>query len=192
MLAALLLAILGGGALLLYLGRAPAEEVAARGLVQRLVELAVRDPAGALRLLREHPELRAARLGEDETPLHYCAVEGQADAVRFFAGAGFAIDASNRVGDTALVDAVARGDLEMTKLLLRLGADPNATSRMRGSPLRIAMERGDAALADALLGAGARADDVGRRDGTAWDALARGDSTREEMVRVLERHGVRR
>jgi hypothetical protein len=90
------------------------------------------------------------------------------------------------------VDAIVRGDLEMAKLLLRLGADPNAASRTRGSALRIAMERGNAKLADALLDAGARADAVPGPEETGWDALARGDSTREEMERVLERHGVRR
>lgn len=192
MLAALLLAILGGGALLLYLGRAPAEEAEARRRVELLVDLAVRDPAAALRLLREHPELREARCADEETPLHYCAVEGQADGVRFFAGAGFPVDAPNRFGDTALVDAVTRGDVEMTKLLLRLGADPNGASRTRGSALGIAMAMGNTKLVDLLLDAGARPEQVTDSDATAWDALARGDSTREEMARILERHGFRR
>lgn len=192
MLAALLLAILGGGALLLYLGRASADESAERKLVEQLIDLAVRDPAAALRLLRDHPALRSARCVDDETPLHYCAVEGLAEGVRFLAGAGFPVDAPNRFGDTPLVDAVARGDLEMTKLLLRLGADPNAASRTRGSVLKMALATRRPKLVEALLDAGARGEDVGGQDGTAWDALARGDSTREEMERILERHGVRR
>lgn len=162
MLFALLLALVGGIVLLLLLARAAAGEAAdGRGtdgkLVERLIDLAVRDQAAAMRLLREHPELRAARYVHDETPLHFCAIEGSTDGVRFLAGEGMPVDATNQFGDTALVDAVTLGNLEMTKLLLRLGANPDAASLTRGSVLQIAEEQGNAKMVAVLVGAGARA-----------------------------------
>jgi ankyrin repeat protein len=157
---ALLLALVGGIALLL-LARAAAREPADgkatdRRLVERLIDLAVRDQAGAMRLLREHPGLLAARYVHDETPLHFCAVEGLTEGVRFLAGEGMPVDATNQFGDTALVDAVTLGNLEMTKLLLRLGANPDAVSLTRGSVLRIAQDQGNAKLVSALRDAGAK------------------------------------
>ncbi|HSN15577.1 MAG TPA: ankyrin repeat domain-containing protein [Anaeromyxobacteraceae bacterium] len=156
MLAALLLAVVGGAALLALWWRASVEEREVDRLVRRLIDLAVRDPAEALRLLREHPELRSARTVHDATPLHFCALEGQPEGVRFFADAGVPLDAVNDLGDTALVDAVAQGNVEVAKLLLRKGADPDAVSPLRGSALGIAQGQGNAALVALLRDAGAR------------------------------------
>lgn len=190
MLAALLLALVGLPVLFLMTRIWAADSADAR-LVQRLIDLAVQDQAAARRLLREHPELLAARYVHDETPLHFCAVEGLAEGVRFLADAGVPVDAKNAYGDTALVDAVSHGSLEMTRLLLRHGADPNAVSRPRGSVLQIAAANGSAALVAALLDAGARADFVTDRGQGLWDVVPKAEPARAEVLEVLARHGVR-
>lgn len=191
MLAALLLALVGGAALFLF-GRALATEAATDGkLVQRLIELAVEDQAAARRLLLEHPELLAARYLHDETPLHFCAVEGHLQGVRFLAEAGVPVDAVNAFGDTALIDAAALGNLGVVRALLRLGANPNVASPTRGPALHAAVERGEGGVVAALLDAGARADYVTDRGETVWAAVPKATPKRDEILRVLESHGAK-
>jgi len=186
MLAALVLAVIAVG--LILLGRIWVTESGDRRRVEGLIDLAVRDQAAALRLLREHPELLQARYVHDETPLHYCAVKGLQDGVRFLARAGMPLDAPNAFGDTALVDVVTAGDLEMARLLLRLGADPNVSSRGRGSVLHIAAGRGEPALVAALLDAGARADAVTDRGERVRDAVLSSEPARTEVLKLLDAH----
>jgi ankyrin repeat protein len=190
MLAALLLALVGGGVALLLVGRAWAGPSVDKKLVRQLIELSVRDQVAAALLLREHPDLLAARTIHDETLLHYCAAEGWPEGVRFLARAGIPVDATNELGDTALVDAVALGHLEVARLLLRHGANPDAVSRTRGSVLHIAVGEGNAGLAGALLDAGARADYVTSFGETVWDAIPKNGPRRDEISKVLERRGV--
>jgi ankyrin repeat protein len=188
-----LLAIFGVAFLFLLYARASvADQGTDTKLVGQLIDLAVQDQAAALRLLREHPELLKARYLHDETPLHFCAVEGLTEGVRFFAGAGMPVDAPNAFGDTALMDAATLGNLEVVKLLLRHGADPNATSRTRESVLHDAVRHGHVEVAAALLGAGARADYVTSLGGTIWDAVASAPSRRDELLGLLDRHRIRR
>jgi ankyrin repeat protein len=192
MLVALLLVLTGGIVLLLLARASAAPPTTDRKLAQRLIELAVQDHGAATRLLREHPELLEARYVFGETSLHLCAVEGFTEGVRFLVAAGVPIDAPNEFGDTALVDAVAAGNLAMVKLLLRHGANPEAASRTRGSVLHDAVKSGYAEVAEALLGAGARTDYVTGFGETVWDAVPTKAPRREEILAVLERHGVRR
>jgi ankyrin repeat protein len=189
MLAALLLALVAVPAVLLW--RSWAADAARDAPVKRLIDLAIHDPTAAILLLRDHPELLQARYLHDETPLHYCAVEGSADAVRLLARAGMPVDAVNQYGDTALVDAVARGNLDVARLLLYHGADPNAASRRHGPALHIAVARGHAALAAALLDAGARADYVTGGGARVWDAVPKAGPGRTAVLELLETRGLR-
>jgi ankyrin repeat protein len=184
--------VLLGLVLLVFVGRAWMAESGDRALQRQLIDLALADPAAARRLLSEHPELLGARYVHDQTALHYCAAEGHPEGVRFFADAGVPVDAPNAFGDTALVDAVADGDVQMARLLLRLGADPNAPTRTRDNLLHDAAKHGRVELAAALLEAGARADYVTRAGGTVWDAIATAEARREELLKLLARHGVTR
>jgi ankyrin repeat protein len=123
------------------------------------LDAAVRDQKRALELLKEHPELADARVLHGETCLHYLAVEGYADGVRFLATNGFDVNATNEFGDSPLVDAMRNSDgipgCRVAALsLLEFHANPNAGSET-GSPLYCAAERGDVELARALLVAGA-------------------------------------
>lgn len=191
MLAALLLAI--AGVVLVLLARAAAKPYAeADELAHRLLDLAVRDRGEARRLLREHPELLEARYVHDQTPLHFCAVEGATEGVRFFADAGVPVDAVNDLGDTALVDASTVGNLEVVKVLLGHGANPNAPTRARENVLHDAVTHGYVEVVAALLDAGARADYVTGQGETVWDAVPKAPARRDEVVKVLESHGVNR
>lgn len=54
-----------------------------------------------------------------------------------------------------LVESVARGDVELTRSLLNLGADPNQINRLRRFPLGMACSRGHKQIAEILLDHGA-------------------------------------
>jgi hypothetical protein len=79
----------------------------------------------------------------------------------------------------------------VVKLLLWHGADPNASSKTKVNALHDAVAHGRAELAAALLDAGARTDYVTDAGETVWDAVAKA-ATRDEVLKVLERHGVKR
>jgi ankyrin repeat protein len=141
-------------------------------------------------MLEERPDLLAARYIHDETPLHFCAVEGFVEGVRFLANAGVPIDAVNEFGDTALIDVVTLGRSEVVRVLLEHGAKPTATSNTRDQMLHIAVTRGDTDIVLALLGSGARTDYVTTTTGeTIWDAVER-SSQRKEILAALASHGV--
>jgi ankyrin repeat protein len=161
-----------------------------RELVAQLIDLAVQDQPAATKLLAEHPELLGSRYIHGETPLHFCAVEGFAEGVRFLAQAGVPVNAKNEFGDTALVDAVRLGSTEIVKVLIRFGADPNVSSP--GSiPLDEAISKGNVAIVEALLDSGARPDYVTDLGENIWDAL-RKIFERSAIERVLETRGFRR
>ena len=61
----------------------------------------------------------------DETVLHFLAIEGFADAVRFLIGYGAEVNTLNEFGDSPLVDVAAVSTNEIARMLLTAGADPN-------------------------------------------------------------------
>lgn len=158
-------------------------------LVAQLIDFAVRDQRAATKLLADHPGLLQARYIHAETPLHFCAVEGFVDGVRFLAPAGVPVDATNEFGDTALLDAVRLGSTEIVKLLLQLGADPNVTSPVCASPLDEAVLAGNVSIIEALLDAGARKDYVTELGETIWDAVGK-SRNRRDVEKILEARGV--
>lgn len=162
-----------------------------RELVERWIDAGVQDQAAAAKMLEEHPELLSARYLHDETPLHFCAVEGYVEGVRFFAQAGIPVDDVNEFGDTALIDATTLGNEEVVRVLLQLGANPNATSRTRDQVLHIAVLEGNPDLALALLAAGARPDYVTTCGETIWDAVPKDAPRRDVMLSALASQGLR-
>jgi len=155
--------------------------------IGQFIDAAVRDQVAARKMIDARPDLLNARWMHNETILHFLAVEGYADAVRFLAAAGAAIDDVNEFGDTALIDVAVLGNAEIAKLLLEHGANPNAPSKTQGNPLGAAVWSGNVELVELLLAAGARAefDDL-------WLALEAGRAPRGEMEPVLARYGISR
>ena len=156
-----------------------------------LIDAAVRDQPQAGRLLEEHPELRDARWIHGETVLHFLAVEGYAEAVRFLGSLGFDPNATNEFGDPPLIDVATVGNDQVAEVLLALGADPNASSETRDNVLHSAVRSGNARLVDLLLSAGARADYLTELEETVFDALPQEPRERAAVEEVLARHGVR-
>lgn len=97
-------------------------------LVGDLIDAAVDDPSRAERLLADHPDLIHARWIHDETPLHFLAIENYPAGARWLAEHGIDVNATNEFGDTALIDVLFVGNIEMAELLLALGANPNVSS----------------------------------------------------------------
>ena len=159
-------------------------------LIGDFIDAVVQDPRKAAALLAEHPDLINARWIHDETVLHFLAVEGFAEGVRFLAARGADVDAVNEFGDSALVDVAALGLAEIAETLLRHGANPNAGSATRDNALHCAVRSGNARLVTVLLRAGANPrylTDVGE---SVFDALDESPNEREDILAVLAEYGV--
>src|SRR5262247_2834731 len=92
-------------------------------LIGEFIDASVQDHDHARRMLSACPQLLDARWLHDETVLHFLAVEGFTEAVRFLAECGADVNAKNEFGDAALIDVVLLGNAEIAALLLRHGAD---------------------------------------------------------------------
>jgi ankyrin repeat protein/mono/diheme cytochrome c family protein len=107
-----------------------------------------------------------------------------AAVVRLLVERGADVRARSKVGETALMDVAARGDLEAARLLLARGADVNAADHRGYTPLILAAHYdGDAVeLVRLLLGHGADIDAVAEGETALSLAARRGDS---EVAKVL-------
>jgi ankyrin repeat protein len=157
-------------------------------LIGNFIDASVIDQTRAKQLLQEHPELRDARWIHGETVLHFLAVEGYADAVRFAGSLGFDPNATNDFGDSPLIDVATLGNDQMAEVLLALGANPNATSETRDNVLHSAVRSGNARLVEILLSAGARLDYVTELGESVFDALPSEHRERTAVAEVLGRH----
>jgi ankyrin repeat protein len=154
------------------------------------IDAAVQDHTVARQMLRAQPALLEAPWLHRETPLHFLAVENYLEGVRFLAEAGANVNATNRWGDSALIDVASMGNLEMARLLLGKGANPNAVSVTQDNVVHCAVRAGNADLVELLLQSGASADyttDIGE---TIVDAIPSEPEVRDRMSAVLRRHGV--
>jgi uncharacterized protein len=159
-------------------------------LIGEFIDASVRDHERAAGLLAEHPDLINARWLHGETVLHFVAVEGFPDSVRFLAERGADVNAVNEFGDSPLIDVAVLGHTDIADVLLRHGANPNARSETREPILHCAVERGNDHLVALLLAAGA---DAGYRTdlgGSVFDAVPPSGAERESILAVLAQHGV--
>lgn len=160
-------------------------------LVGEFLDAVVRDPVKADAMLIAHPELLNARWLHDDTVLHFLAIGGFADGVRFLAARGADVNAVNEFGDSALVDVAGLGLVEIAEILLSNGADPNAPSSITGNPLHAAAFFGHAEVLDRLLKAGANGTYRTRRGESIFDAVKEAPAgQREELLTVLARYGL--
>jgi ankyrin repeat protein len=164
--------------------------VLTRALIGEFIDASVRDQAAAARLLAAHPDLIDARWLHGGTVLHFLAIEGFADGVRFLAERGADVNAVNDFGDPPLIDVVVLGHIDIAAVLLRHGANPNARSTTHDSVLHCAVERGNDRLVAMLLAAGADAryrTDLGQ---SVFDAIPASGAQRDSILAVLAKHGV--
>jgi len=158
--------------------------------IGEFIDAAVKDQFKAKELLRLYPALKDARWLHNETVMHFLAIEGYTDAVRFLCEQGFDVNVVDEFGDPPLIHVAKLGHSEIARILLEHGADPNATSETDDNALHIAVGMGYTELADMLLKAGARADYVTDTGETVFDVLPYKPHKRKAMLEVLERHGV--
>jgi ankyrin repeat protein len=158
-------------------------------LVGEFIDAVVSDRARANALLTSHPDLLNARWIHHETVLHFLAVEGFTDGVRFLAERGADVNAVNEFGDAPLIDAAMLGNTEIAEVLLRHGANPDVISRTNDNPLHTAARKGNVRLVALLLDAGADAryeTDLGE---SVFDAAAESDDP-ETLIELLQKHGM--
>lgn len=163
---------------------------ASRELIGEFIDAAVRDHQRAAALLASHPELIDARWLHGETVLHFLAVEGFVEGVRFLAERGADVNAVNRFGDSALIDVAVLGETDVAEVLLRHGANPDASSDTRDNVLHCAVTNGNDRLVALLLAAGADAryrTDLGE---SVFDALPASGAGRDRILALLAERGV--
>lgn len=157
-------------------------------LLGEFMDAAVQDPENARSLLAAHPDLRDRRWTLGETALHFLAVEGFIEGVRFCCENGFDTNATNKFGDPPLVDVATLGALDMASLLLDYGADPNAKSDARENVLYCAAGSGNAKLVRRLLAVGARPDPEEPLPLALF--LPADEAARTEVTAVLNEFGI--
>lgn len=111
-------------------------------------------------------ELEAQRVANGEVGI--LAASGNNDTASVLAHIDSGANVNEITSDgshTPLLDAVLRGNMEMTRILLEAGADPNMASAdgFEVTPLRMATRQGDAEIVRALAAAGADLDFVAQR-----------------------------
>jgi Ankyrin repeat len=106
-----------------------------------------------LRLQARAPAARERRPGL----MVWAVATDKPDAIGVLAELGFDVNARGRADVpveqpwfTPLHEAAFRGDAGMTRLLLRLGADPDIRSEFGGTPLQAARQNGHDAVAELL------------------------------------------
>lgn len=101
--------------------------------------------------------------------LHYYTQTGNTKKLNTYLAEGGDINARNSGGETALMQAVRNGNLEMIDFLLNAGADINASYAPSGlTPLRIAIEQNNAPLVSVLIDRGA---DVNQTNEVNWSPI---------------------
>ncbi len=123
----------------------------------------------AVKLLLDHDAEINARNHSDATPVLYATQARRYSTVESLAQYGSDLELANDYRRTPLIwNCREGGNLEMARLLLRLGADPNALDRYQDSSLSLAAWRGFHELVGILLDAGAQ---TNLRDGMITDLL---------------------
>ena len=158
-------------------------------VIGQFIDAAVQNQDAARRMLRAHPQLLNARWLHDETALHFLAVEGFIEGVRFLAECGADVNAVNKFGDVALIDVARLGRTEIAGILLRHGANPNAKSTTANNPLDCAVREGNVTLVSLLLEGGADPRYVTEIGESVFDALPAAGIKRDQILGVLARYG---
>ncbi|XP_032719050.1 E3 ubiquitin-protein ligase MIB2 isoform X4 [Lontra canadensis] len=106
-----------------------------------VVEVALGSTAGALDLLRRHPE-QVDTKNQGRTALQVAAYLGQVELVRLLLQARAAVDLPDDEGNTALHYAALGNQPEAARLLLSSGCGANALNGARSAALHVAVQRG--------------------------------------------------
>lgn len=103
-------------------------------------------------ILTGNPESVNAKDGRNITPLHYAAVNGHIEVVKYLIAKGAKINSRNNIGITPLYGAVSADRCEAVKLLIAHGANVNDAANEGAVPLHAAVSR---EIAELLVAHGA-------------------------------------
>ncbi len=160
-------------------------------LLGDLIDAAVEYQPKARLLLQENPNLLHAHCHLGETALHFLAVEGFAEGVRFLASVGADVNAKNKYGDTPIIDAATLGEEDIVRILLSFGADPNAESTTKVNALHCGISSGLPGVVEALLEAGANPNYRTDLDETPFSDLPTDAQEREAILAVFRKFAVK-
>ena len=138
--------------------------------------------ADAVRTLLE--KAPGTAITADTTSLVFVAWSGHPDIMLMLLEHGLRVDAVDKAGETALVVAASKGDVEMARILLDHGAD--AELRSSAKPLIRAVSGDNVEMAKLLIERGA---DVNRADEKGQTALA--VAVNKEIKKMLKEAGAR-
>ena len=124
-----------------------------------VADAAMRQDAGAVRVLVAGEADPDAAHGDGMTGLHWAAHHGDVEVLRLLLAAGAGVEARTRLGDhTPLHVASRSAQAAAVRELLAAGADANAVTTTGATPLHFAATSGSAGAVAALLDHGADAD----------------------------------
>ncbi len=129
--------------------------------------------------------MRGAR-ADGVSALALCAGTAPARVLERLIAGGAAVDAASATGQTPLMWAAARGQLENVRLLVARGADVNRQTAQGFTPLFFALKSGKPGLPVAVLEAGGNPDHVGP-EGTTVAQLALFQKDYAFAARMIER-----
>ena len=123
------------------------------------------------------------------TPIALAAYLGQKNVTEYLLGKGADVNAiaKNATGFTALTGAIANNHVEISKILVRRGADVNHRYEGGVSPLMEASQNGNLELVRFLLENGADPN-AKTADGKTSMSFAK-EKNHGEVIEVLKRHG---
>ncbi|KAJ3456350.1 hypothetical protein MRS44_016373 [Fusarium solani] len=119
------------------------------------------------------------------TPLGWAVESENKDTVQILLDSGAGIDARSSGNETALIDAVHRGDEPIVRLLLDRGADVNATTKRNNLAVFNATSDRRTALLIFLLDRGAGFDAVNLYSYYSTALIEAASQGNEEMVRLI-------
>lgn len=114
-------------------------------------------------------ELQEKGYGTSVKDMLTAAAAGDIDSLDLFHGMGMDIDATDSVGNTALIRAAGGGHSRAVERILGLGADPRQQNSMGRDALITASAKGFEHVARMLLSRGA---DIELKDSEGWSALS--------------------
>ena len=101
-----------------------------------IITIARRDPEWAGYLLNKGADPNLAAQKSGDTPLIIAARIGFDQAVEWLLSMGAKVDATNKMGETALIAAVQQRQIPIIRMLLDAGADPDKTDTAQGFSAR--------------------------------------------------------
>ena len=113
------------------------------------------DPQKFSRFLSEHPLAIEIPVEQGRLPLHFAALRGELEMVKFIISSGGDVNRRDVNSAPPLLLAVQGGHLEVSEFLLKMGADPNLQDTDGVAPIHMAAHAGSHELVKLLLDSGA-------------------------------------